>query len=253
MILTMDVGNTNIKTALFNGRDLSGWKVIVGGSALPGGLAMLALDRGVDAFGAWGMSETGPILTLAQIETAALDDEDRANRLRGARAGLEHAVGLRDLHLQVLDHREVDLDALHVLVLDLFLDRAQPRDVRVDAVDREPEQLAVALLELRLHRGEGHELRRADRREVRRVREEHDPLPLETLGEIDLPLRGLGLERRGLLADQRQTNWFLIIHLPSPFLWLPQSFSSDVRSHIRLGLDARRRWLAFPIPPVHRR
>src|SRR5215471_10853830 len=38
--------------------DLSGWKVIIGGSALPKGLAKLALERGIDIFGGYGMSET---------------------------------------------------------------------------------------------------------------------------------------------------------------------------------------------------
>jgi fatty-acyl-CoA synthase len=48
--------------------DLSGWKVIIGGSALPKGLAKLALDRGIDVFTGYGMSETCPILTIAQLK-----------------------------------------------------------------------------------------------------------------------------------------------------------------------------------------
>jgi len=48
--------------------DLHAWKVVVGGSALPPGLASAARARGIDLFGAWGMSETGPILTLAQLD-----------------------------------------------------------------------------------------------------------------------------------------------------------------------------------------
>src|SRR5258708_31310962 len=55
--------------------DLSGWKVIVGGSALPKGLAKMALDRGVDIWGGYGLSETCPGLTAAQLKTgiAGLD------------------------------------------------------------------------------------------------------------------------------------------------------------------------------------
>ena len=49
-------------------RDLSGWKVIIGGSALPTGLAKLARDKGIDVFSAYGMSETGPFLSLAQLK-----------------------------------------------------------------------------------------------------------------------------------------------------------------------------------------
>jgi len=47
--------------------DLSGWKVIIGGSALTSALAEAALRRGIDIFAGYGMSETGPILTLAQV------------------------------------------------------------------------------------------------------------------------------------------------------------------------------------------
>ena len=47
--------------------DLSRWKVIIGGAALPQALAKQARDRGVDIFAAYGMSETCPILTLSLI------------------------------------------------------------------------------------------------------------------------------------------------------------------------------------------
>lgn len=56
--------------------DLSGLKIIVGGSALPRGLARAAIDRGIDVFTGYGMSETCPILTLAQVKTTLLDDVD---------------------------------------------------------------------------------------------------------------------------------------------------------------------------------
>ncbi|MHA3018069.1 fatty acid--CoA ligase [Cupriavidus necator H16] len=52
--------------------DLSGMKIIVGGSALPRGLAQAAIDRGIDVFTGYGMSETCPILTLAQVKTSLL-------------------------------------------------------------------------------------------------------------------------------------------------------------------------------------
>jgi len=54
-----------------SGTDLSGWKVIIGGSALPEGLAARALDLGVDLYGGYGLSETCPVLTIAR-----LDNED---------------------------------------------------------------------------------------------------------------------------------------------------------------------------------
>jgi len=48
--------------------DLSGWKVIIGGSALPRALCRAALARGIDIFTGYGMSETCPILTLSQLK-----------------------------------------------------------------------------------------------------------------------------------------------------------------------------------------
>ena len=45
---------------------LDGWTIVVGGAALPRSLASAALARGIDIFAGYGMSETGPTLTLAQ-------------------------------------------------------------------------------------------------------------------------------------------------------------------------------------------
>src|SRR5207253_2305396 len=55
--------------------DFAGWKVIIGGSALPRGLARAALERGIDIFGGYGMSETCPVLTLAQLTPAMLEQD----------------------------------------------------------------------------------------------------------------------------------------------------------------------------------
>ncbi len=59
--------------------DLSGWKVIIGGSALPKGLAKLAMDRGIDVFTGYGMSETCPIMSLVQLKPSmtALDADQQ--------------------------------------------------------------------------------------------------------------------------------------------------------------------------------
>ncbi|MFL9984912.1 fatty acid--CoA ligase [Paraburkholderia sediminicola] len=63
--------------------DFSKWKVIIGGGALPHGLARAALDRGIDIFTGYGMSETCPVLSLAQLppHTGPLDLEEEV-RLR---------------------------------------------------------------------------------------------------------------------------------------------------------------------------
>jgi fatty-acyl-CoA synthase len=48
--------------------DLSKWKVIIGGSALPKPMAKAALDLGIDIFTGYGMSETCPVLTLSHLQ-----------------------------------------------------------------------------------------------------------------------------------------------------------------------------------------
>src|SRR5262244_2838300 len=53
--------------------DLTGFKMIIGGSALPKGLARMALARGIDIFAGYGMSETCPVLTIAQLTPAMLE------------------------------------------------------------------------------------------------------------------------------------------------------------------------------------
>ncbi|MFM0392025.1 fatty acid--CoA ligase [Paraburkholderia phytofirmans] len=77
--------------------DFSKWKVVIGGSALPHGIAHAALERGIDVFTGYGMSETGPVLSLAQLPPGyeQLDTEDQV-RLR-CKTGL--AVPLVDLRI----------------------------------------------------------------------------------------------------------------------------------------------------------
>ncbi|MGB8426386.1 MAG: fatty acid--CoA ligase [Desulfobacterales bacterium] len=68
--------------------DLSHWKVIIGGSALPKGLCRAALDLGINVFTGYGMSETCPILTLANLKPHMLEwDRDRQVDIR-CRTGL---------------------------------------------------------------------------------------------------------------------------------------------------------------------
>ncbi|KWI35650.1 fatty acid--CoA ligase [Burkholderia stagnalis] len=51
--------------------DLSSWKVLVGGSPLSDGLARAALARGIDVYTGYGMSETCPLMTIAQVDPPA--------------------------------------------------------------------------------------------------------------------------------------------------------------------------------------
>jgi fatty-acyl-CoA synthase len=88
--------------------DLTRWKVIVGGSALPRGLARAALARGIDVFTGYGMSETCPVLTLAQLTPALLEqDVDEQLEIR-TRTGLP--VPLVDLRIVDDQLRDVPHD-----------------------------------------------------------------------------------------------------------------------------------------------
>ncbi len=81
-----------------------GWKLIIGGSALPKGLAKTALEHGMDLFTGYGMSETCPILTLAQIKTSLQGDPNRELEIR-TKTGLP--IPLVDLH--IVDENMEDL------------------------------------------------------------------------------------------------------------------------------------------------
>ncbi len=79
--------------------DLSKWKVIIGGSALPRGLARAAMQRGIDLYTGYGMSETCPILTLAMLKPDKLD------------ADLEYQLDIRTktgLPIPLVDLKVVD-------------------------------------------------------------------------------------------------------------------------------------------------
>src|ERR1700734_1084320 len=68
--------------------DLAGLKMVIGGSALPKALAKQAMALGVDVFAGYGMSETGPLLTVAHLESSDVtgDPDDEAEiRTRAGR------------------------------------------------------------------------------------------------------------------------------------------------------------------------
>ena len=60
--------------------DLSAWKVIIGGAALPKSIALAALRRGIDVVVGYGLSETCPVLTISDLTAAqsALPPEEQA-------------------------------------------------------------------------------------------------------------------------------------------------------------------------------
>jgi len=65
---------------------LNGWKVIIGGAALPKGLAEKAKKFGIMAIGGYGLSETAPVLTIAvhNDHTAKLSEEEAMDYLTSA-------------------------------------------------------------------------------------------------------------------------------------------------------------------------
>lgn len=81
------------------GQDLSGWKVIIGGSALPAGLCEAAIAKGMDVFAGYGMSETGPVVSLA-LNPAQTEPLSAADDLR-----LRTSTGMPSL---MVDFRVVD-------------------------------------------------------------------------------------------------------------------------------------------------
>ena len=85
--------------------DLSGWKVIIGGSALPQALTLAAVARGIDIFTGYGMSETCPILTLAQLTTAELSRPEAEQVALRAKTG--RSIPLVDL--RIVDAEMFDL------------------------------------------------------------------------------------------------------------------------------------------------
>ncbi len=72
-ILQMLVNSPAVK-----GLDLTRWKVIIGGSKLSKGLAKATQDLGITVYTGYGMSETCPVMSLAQPKPHMADwDEDR--------------------------------------------------------------------------------------------------------------------------------------------------------------------------------
>ena len=69
--------------------DLSNWICVIGGAALPKSIALEALNRGIDVFGGYGMSETCPIASLSFVSEKDLElshEEQVALRCRTGKA-----------------------------------------------------------------------------------------------------------------------------------------------------------------------
>jgi fatty-acyl-CoA synthase len=68
--------------------DLTGWKMVIGGAALPRAVARAALERGIDVWAGYGMSETCPLLANAQLKREALDLSDDEQLSLRCKSGL---------------------------------------------------------------------------------------------------------------------------------------------------------------------
>lgn len=89
-------------------QDLSGWKIIIGGSALAPALCRAALERGIDVFAGYGMSETGPVVALAQFPPGFVP-ADREEEVR-LRCMTGRPVPLVDFRVVDGDFHEVPAD-----------------------------------------------------------------------------------------------------------------------------------------------
>lgn len=79
--------------------DLSRWKVIIGGAALSRQLCKAALDLGINVNAAYGMSETCPVLTIANLKPHMLEwDIEKQLDVR-CRTGLP----IPDVNLEIVD------------------------------------------------------------------------------------------------------------------------------------------------------
>ena len=87
--------------------DLRGWKVMIGGAALPKAMCQEALKRGIDMFTGYGMSETCPILSIAQLtpEMLALDDDAQSDiRIKTGRSMALVEIQVVDEGMHPLPH-----------------------------------------------------------------------------------------------------------------------------------------------------
>lgn len=83
--------------------DLSRWRVLIGGSSLPEGLARRARMRGIDIHAAYGMSETCPFVTHADMVASRQSDDVRIRTATGKPAAL--------VELRVVDPEMRDVPA----------------------------------------------------------------------------------------------------------------------------------------------
>ncbi len=88
--------------------DLSRWKVIIGGAAMPPSLCLAALRLGIDIFAGYGMSETCPVVALAHVPEELLAQPIEAQVDTRCKTG--RAIPLVDIRLVDEEMQEVPAD-----------------------------------------------------------------------------------------------------------------------------------------------
>ena len=87
--------------------DLSRLKMIVGGAVMSRGLAKRALDRGIDVFTAYGLSETCPLLCVSQLDARSLEGKEEDQIALRCRTGRPSPL----VELRVVDEQGNDVPA----------------------------------------------------------------------------------------------------------------------------------------------
>ncbi len=90
---------------MFKEIDLSRLKMLIGGSALPRAMCQAALQRGIDIYTGYGMSETCPILTIAHVTEDDLSEEEELS----VRCKTGRPIPLVDL--RIVDEEMEDIPA----------------------------------------------------------------------------------------------------------------------------------------------
>ncbi|HTY98887.1 MAG TPA: fatty acid--CoA ligase [Rhodocyclaceae bacterium] len=85
--------------------DLTGWKVLIGGSAMPEAMAIAAQKRGMDLFTGYGMSETCPVLSIAHLYTRDQQRSVEEQAVLRAKTGLPLPL----VDLRVVDEEMKDV------------------------------------------------------------------------------------------------------------------------------------------------
>ncbi|MBC9032656.1 fatty acid--CoA ligase [Sphingomonas sp. JC676] len=88
--------------------DLAGLKMVIGGSELPHALVKQALELGADVFAGYGMSETAPLLSVAQVKSADLGGATERELDIRTKAGI--AAPLVDIRLVDAEQNPVPQD-----------------------------------------------------------------------------------------------------------------------------------------------